>query len=223
MCGIVSYLGFRNAAEILHNALRKLTYRGYDSWGFCLKNGSKIFHVKDVGDIEKLKRIEAPFEANLGIAHTRWATTGKVSKNNAHPHFDEERKIAVVHNGIIENFQELKKELESKGHKFYSETDTEIVCHLIEEYMEEGNDFPEAVRKAFLRLKGRNAIVAMHRDFHGLVAIKRGSPLVVGIKDDGDKEEYFVASDVRAFVEETKKAVFLNDDEMVVVHANENN
>lgn len=222
MCGIIGYFGFRDAAKILHESLKKLTYRGYDSWGICVKNGKEIFHVKDVGDVEKLESIETPFFANLGVGHTRWATTGRVTKINAHPHFNETEDIAVVHNGIIENFQELKKELLKKGHEFKSETDTEVICHLIEEYLKEGNDFPEAVRKAFLRLEGRNAIVAIHRDFHGIVAIKRGSPLVVGIKENGNAHEYFVASDLRAFIHETNKVIFLNDNEMVIIHGYEN-
>ncbi len=218
MCGIIGYIGHKDASQLLHEGLKKLTYRGYDSWGLAIHTGSDIFHVKNVGDIEKLERIEIPFESNVGIAHTRWATAGSVTKENAHPHFNEDKSIAVVHNGIIENFQELKKELEMKGHRFSSETDTEVVCHLIEEYIEEGNDFPEAVRKAFLKLEGRNAIVATHRKFPGLVSIKKGSPLVVGVGDN----EYFVASDIRAFLKHTKRVIFLDDNEMVILNGNEN-
>ncbi len=218
MCGIIGYIGHRSASHILHEGLKKLTYRGYDSWGLAVLTESKILHVKDVGDVDKLEKIEIPARSSIGIAHTRWATTGSVTKENAHPHFNEDGSIAVVHNGIIENFQELKKELEMKGHRFSSETDTEVVCHLIEEYMEEGNDFPEAVRKAFLRLEGRNAIVAMHKEFPGLVAVKKGSPLVIGVGDN----EYFVASDIRAFLNHTKKVIFLDDNEMVILNGNEN-
>lgn len=215
MCGIIGYFGNREAAPILQRGLKKLNYRGYDSWGFGLKNKDKIEIIKDVGDFEQLNEFP-DIKSNCGLSHTRWATTGKVSKGNAHPHTTEDNKIAVVHNGIIENFQELKDDLLNKGHKFKSETDTEIICHLIEEYSK--YEFPEAVRKTFLKLKGRNAVVALHQNFNGLVGIKNGSPLVVGIKNNSGKEEYFIASDPRAFIEETNRVVFLEDNEMVVLN-----
>ncbi len=215
MCGIIGYFGNREAGPILQKGLKKLNYRGYDSWGFGLKNKGKIEIIKDVGDFEKLDNLPN-IKSNCAISHSRWATTGKISKENAHPHTSEDKKIAIVHNGIVENFQELKKELLSKGYKFKSETDTEIICHLIGEYS--GFEFPEAVRKSFLRLKGRNAIVALHQDFSGLVGVKNGSPLILGVKNNPDKEEYFIASDQRAFVDETKKAIFLDDNELVVLN-----
>ena len=218
MCGIFGYVGNNNAVPILKKGLKKLNYRGYDSWGLGLKTRDKIKIIKDVGDFERLE--ETPkIDSNLGISHTRWATMGEISKNNAHPHTNEDNGICVVHNGIIENFRELKEELLNKGHNFKSETDTEIICHLIEEYDE--YKFPEAVRKAFLKLKGRNAIVALHKDFNGLVGVKNGSPLVVGIKNNSGKEEYFIASDHRAFITETNKVIFLNDNELVVLEQNE--
>ncbi len=215
MCGIIGYLGNKEAALVLQKGLRKLNYRGYDSWGFGLKNKHKIEVIKDVGDFEQVEEF-SDVESNCGISHSRWATTGKVSKENAHPHTTEDNKIVIVHNGIVENFQELKANLLSKGHKFKSETDTEIICHLIEEFSE--YEFPEAVRRAFLKLKGRNAVVALHQDFEGLVGVKNGSPLIVGIKNNSDKDEYFIASDSRAFVEETNKVVFLDDNELVVLN-----
>ena len=211
MCGIVGYFGYQNAILILEEGLKKLTYRGYDSWGFSFKDNGKIKVIKDVGDFEKIN-FRNRGNSNIGISHTRWATTGRVSKENAHPHLGCDGKIAVVHNGIIENFQQLKKELIEKGHQFKSETDTEVVCHLIEEYVKE-NEFPEAVRKCFLRLNGRNAIVVMHEDFNGLVGVKNGSPLLVGIGEN----EYFIASDVRAFIDKTKKVIYLDDNNLVVL------
>ncbi len=214
MCGILGYLGNRESVPILQKGLKNLNYRGYDSWGFGLKSKDKIEIIKDVGDFEELKDFPR-IESNCGISHTRWATTGKVSKENAHPHTNEDNKIAVVHNGIIENFQELKKELLSKGYKFKSETDTEIICHLIEEYS--GFEFPEAVRKVFLKLKGRNTVLAIHQDYNYLVGVKSGSPLVLGVKNNKGREEYFIASDSRAFIHETNKVIFLDDNELVVL------
>lgn len=210
MCGIVGYYGNRNASPILKKGLKKLNYRGYDSWGFGFKNGERIEIIKDIGDFEQTKDFPE-IDSNCGISHSRWATTGKVSKENTHPHFTEDKKIALVHNGIVENFQELKSELISKGHKFASETDTEVICHLIEEYLELG--FQEAVRMAFLRLRGRNAIVVMNHDYSGLVGVKSGSPLVVGVGDN----EYFIASDSQAFNSEASKVIFLEDNELVVI------
>jgi glucosamine--fructose-6-phosphate aminotransferase (isomerizing) len=212
MCGIISYFGYGCALTILQQGLKKLTYRGYDSWGIGFKKDGKIKIIKEVGDFEKIN-LKNNVTCNIGISHTRWATTGKVSKENTHPHLDCEGKIAVVHNGIVENFQELKKELTEKGHMFKSETDTEIICHSIEEYMKD-YDLPEAVRRAFLKLKGRNAIVAMSEDFEGLVGVKNGSPLVVGI----GKNEYFVSSDIRAFVNKTRRVIYLDDNSLVVLN-----
>lgn len=211
MCGIFGYFGSRNALPILQQGLKKLIYRGYDSWGLSFKNNGRIKVIKDVGDFEEANLGNSDI-SNVGISHVRWASTGKVSKENAHPHLDCEGKIAVVHNGIIENFQELKKELEERGHKFNSETDTEIICHLIESYVKR-DEFPEAVRKSFLRLKGRNAIVAISEDFDGMVGVKSGSPLIVGL---GDKE-YFISSDVRSFWDKTDKVIYLDDNHLAIL------
>lgn len=210
MCGIVGYYGQRESAPILKKGLRKLNYRGYDSWGFGFKKSMGIHIIKDVGDFEQVKDFPE-VSSTCGISHSRWATTGEVSQKNTHPHTTEDGRIMVVHNGIIENFEELKKELIEKGHKFQSDTDTEVFCHLIEEYLNIG--FPEAVRKAFLRLNGRNAVVAVNYDYPGLIGVKSGSPLVVGV---GEKE-YFIASDIRAFSDETKKVIFLEDNELVLI------
>jgi glutamine---fructose-6-phosphate transaminase (isomerizing) len=209
MCGIVGYFGKQNAVPLLQKGLGRLSYRGYDSWGFGLKEGNSLKIIKEVGDIEKAK-INGTYTANIGIAHTRWATNGEVNQRNSHPHVCSSG-VAVIHNGIVENADELKAEL--SDHTFHSETDTEVIAHLIGTNVKKGMEFPEAVRQAFLRLKGRNAIVAMHKDFDGLVGVKFGSPMVVGIKDD----EYFIGSDIMAFSDETNKVVYLDDNEMVVV------
>ena len=215
MCGILGYIGGGEAVAVLQSGLKKLNYRGYDSWGLGLKTKNKIEIIKNIGDFEQLKNLPK-IKSNCGISHSRWATTGEVSKENAHPHTTENNKIAIVHNGIIENFHELKTELLNKGHKFKSETDTEIICHLIEEYPE--IEFPEAVRKAFLRLKGRNAIVVLNQDLDKLIGVKNGSPLIVGIKNNCDGDEYFIASDFRAFADKTKNAIFLDDNELAVLN-----
>lgn len=211
MCGIIGYMGNGNAGDIVHGGLKKLTYRGYDSWGFGFSGKRGIEIVKDVGDVEKVDAVQTN-GSRIAIGHCRWATHGGVTKENAHPHSSCDGKIAVVHNGIIENFHELKKELLSRGHVFSSETDTEVIAHLIEEYSRE-NEFPEAVKLASARLKGVYSFVAMYSGLHCLVGVKMGSPLVIGIGDG----ESFIASDVMAFLEHTKKAVYLNDGEMAVL------
>jgi glutamine---fructose-6-phosphate transaminase (isomerizing) len=211
MCGIVGYFGNRSAVKILHNGLRNLSYRGYDSWGFGLKENGGIQLIKEVGDVEKAE-IKGDYKANIGVGHTRWATNGGVNQKNCHPHTCS-CGVAVVHNGIVENADELKKELNGH-HKFVSETDTEVIAHLIGEELKKGEDFPEAVRKTFLRLKGRNAIVAIYKGFNGVVGVKNGSPLVVGIKDN----EYFIGSDILAFSQETNKVIYMEDNQMVVMN-----
>ncbi|MBN2094606.1 MAG: class II glutamine amidotransferase [Candidatus Aenigmarchaeota archaeon] len=216
MCGIFGYIGKENAAHHLRKGLVKLSYRGYDSWGFGLKEGNDIKLIKEVGDIENAD-VKLESNAKIGIGHTRWATHGEVTERNCHPHLCSSG-VAVIHNGIVENADELKKELEGR-HKFHSETDTEVIAHLIGDELNAGTDFPEAVRKTFLKLKGRNAIVAMHKYFDGIVGIKSGSPLVVGIKGD----EYFIGSDIQAFAEETDKAIYLDDHEMVVLGSEHEN
>jgi len=210
MCGIVGYFGKQKAVPFLQKGLSRLSYRGYDSWGFGLKEGNSLRIIKEVGDIEKAN-VNGDSQANIGIAHTRWATNGEVNQRNCHPHVCSSG-VAVIHNGIVENADELKAEL--GGHDFQSETDTEVIAHLIGTNIRKGMDFPEAVRQAFLRLEGRNAIVAMHKDFEGLVGVKFGSPMVIGVKEG---EEYFIGSDILAFSDETNKVVYLDDNEMVVV------
>ncbi|HVT01701.1 MAG TPA: glutamine--fructose-6-phosphate transaminase (isomerizing) [Patescibacteria group bacterium] len=212
MCGIFAYIGSKNdAAKTVLSGLKTLEYRGYDSWGIAVKKGDRLEFEKHVGKIGDAKTVLP--ESNLGIGHTRWATHGGVTDTNAHPHLDCNHEIAVIHNGIIENFQELRAELTKKGHKFLSETDTEVVTHLIEEYAKT-EEFTKSVRLAFNRLSGMNAVVAMNGKSEEIVAAKNGSPLVVGIADDG----YLLASDAAGILRYTKKVLFLEDHRMVTLN-----
>ncbi len=210
MCGIIGYVGSRNASGIVIDGLKKLEYRGYDSWGIAIKHGS-IFIRKDVGKISDFDDAASLPVSTVAIGHTRWATHGAVTKANAHPHTCCAGKVAVVHNGIIENFQELRKEL--SHHDFKSETDTEIVSHLIEDNIRAGLDFEKAVLAALRRLEGRFAIVAMYDDSDKVVAARKGSPLTIGV----GKEDYFIASDVPAFLDYTRDVVFMDDGDVAVL------
>lgn len=195
MCGIVGYLGKKKAVPILIDNLKRLEYRGYDSAGVAIVRDSSLVVEKSVGKLSKLETIVIPkdYQATIGIGHTRWATHGKPSDINAHPHTDCKGEIALVHNGIIENYLELKEELIKKGHKFLSETDTEVIVHLVEEYYK--GDLLEAVRSAIKRLEGSYAIaVISSREPERIVVARKYSPLVLGIGDG----EYFVASDIPA-------------------------
>ncbi|MGQ9479373.1 MAG: glutamine--fructose-6-phosphate transaminase (isomerizing) [Thermoproteota archaeon] len=215
MCGIIGYMGRSDASQIVLNGLRHLEYRGYDSVGFAGVLESRLIIKKDTGKVDevhaKLNFLE--HKLNLAVGHTRWATHGRVTKTNAHPHTDCENNVAIVHNGIIENYEELKKELISKGHAFRSKTDSEVIAHLIEEGLKNGAEFEEACFSAFRRLEGAYAILAVKRGEYKIVAIKRGSPLVVGIADHGS----FAASDIPAFLEHTRRVVYLYDYDMVVL------
>lgn len=211
MCGIFGYVGKQNkAADIVFEGLKLLEYRGYDSWGIAVKQGKKLVLEKHVGKIGDAK-VNLP-QSTLGIGHTRWATHGGVTEKNAHPHLDCTKTIAVVHNGIVENFQELKDDLIEKGHKFISETDTEIIPHLIEENLKH-EGFSSSVRDAFNVLKGLNAVVVANAVSKEIIAAKTGSPLIVGIGN----QELFVASDASAIVKHTKEVIFLKDNEMVIL------
>ncbi|MCD6522379.1 MAG: glutamine--fructose-6-phosphate transaminase (isomerizing) [Candidatus Diapherotrites archaeon] len=212
MCGIIGYKGLRNASDVVINGLKRLEYRGYDSWGMALI-GSDMNVVKNVGKIGEVDEINVG-EAHIGIGHTRWSTHGKVNKLNAHPHLSCDKKIAIVHNGIIENYQEMRRYLISKDHVFVSDTDSEVIAHLIEEHMKTV-DFVEAVRRAVNELKGSYAIVAMHKDMKYLVGAKKDSPLVIGVGEN----ELFFASDVPAFLEYTRDVVFMDDGELAVLNS----
>ncbi|EGW41431.1 glutamine--fructose-6-phosphate transaminase (isomerizing) [Desulfosporosinus sp. OT] len=218
MCGIVGYIGKQVAIPILVNGLKKLEYRGYDSAGVAVLDPEKIVVSKSVG---KLVALEEELGDNhsssaIGIGHTRWATHGRPSYVNAHPHGDCNQDFAVVHNGIIENYLELKDGLIEKGHNFVSETDTEVLAHLLEDYYE--GDLEAAVRKVLATIRGSYAMVVLSRqDPDKLVAARKDSPMVVGLGDG----EFFVASDITAILSYTRKVYILDDGEMVVITEDE--
>ncbi len=218
MCGIVGYIGAKDPVEVLIEGLRKLEYRGYDSAGIAVVDGDGRLHVRrapgKLRDLEKVL-VERPIQGRYGIAHTRWATHGRPTEENAHPHRDCTGKIVVIHNGIIENYLELKHALQQKGHRFVTETDTEIVAHALEQQIkDEGCDLAAAFRAVLPRFRGIYALVAISTDAPDtLVAARVGPPLVVGI----GKDEYFVASDIPAILSHTKDVVFMDDYEIVVV------
>lgn len=215
MCGIVGYLGKRSAQEFLLEGLRRLEYRGYDSAGIALVEQGKLKVTRSIGKVSVLEnRLAEKVSASMiGIAHTRWATHGKPSEKNAHPHADCTKRVAVVHNGIIENYRELKEVLEKQGHTFRSETDTEVIAHILEEEMK-SVPFEEAFVKTLKRLRGAYAIVAISAEHPKvMLAARFSSPLVLGI----GAGESFLASDVSALVGDVKRVVYLDDGEMVVL------
>jgi len=220
MCGIVGYVGNRQAGELIIKGLERLEYRGYDSAGLAMINGSlKI--KKGKGKVANLKKMlkKDPFEGTIGIGHTRWATHGAPNDINSHPHVGESGKIALVHNGIIENYNSLKKELQNKGRKFQTDTDTEVVAQLIEEiYQDGGNvDFERAVQLALKQVVGTYGLAILHEDEPDRIIIARkGSPLLLGIGDD----EMFIASDASPIIEYTNRVVYLDDGEMALVTSN---
>ncbi|HUV79660.1 MAG TPA: glutamine--fructose-6-phosphate transaminase (isomerizing) [Candidatus Bathyarchaeia archaeon] len=213
MCGIIGYVGNRKASTILLKGLKNLEYRGYDSAGIAIKHTTGHTQVKkSAGKLEEIER-HLNFESiqgNTGIAHTRWATHGAVTDENAHPHTDCEGKIAIVHNGIIENYRALKERLISKGHSFTSDTDSEVIAHLIEENLSYG--FEDACMKAFSSLEGSYAILALKADEDKIVGARKDSPLVLGIAEHG----IFLASDIPSFLEWTNKAMYLNNYDFII-------
>ncbi len=214
MCGIVGYVGPRKAVPILMEGLRRLEYRGYDSAGIALQETHGLIYEKSAGKISALDKHLAgrTFDSSCGIAHTRWATHGEPNDNNAHPHSDCTGKIAVVHNGIIENFRALRELLTKKGHNFTTDTDTEVVAHLVEEYYE-GN-LVEAVRTALSQVEGTYGIAVLSQDSPDEIVVARnGSPLVVGTGE----HENLVASDVSALLQHTKQVIYLKDHELALV------
>lgn len=213
MCGIVGYVGKKSdCTEFLLEGLKKLEYRGYDSAGIAVAGNRSLKVIKRKGFIRELEPLINPeqLKGSPGIGHTRWATHGEPSDENAHPHISCDGKIALVHNGIIENYQELKQELKAKGHRFTSQTDTEVIVHLIEEYYR--GDLYEAFKEAVSKLQGSFAIAVISADDPNLlIAARYDSPLVVGV----GKNEYYVASDIPAILKNTKKVIILEDGEIV--------
>lgn len=222
MCGIVGYIGKRQASPILLDGLRRLEYRGYDSAGMALQNGKGLEVLRRAGRIENLRQLVAEKSpvSIAGISHTRWATHGAPTDENAHPHCDKSGNLALVHNGVIENYQSLRDSLIADGHVFASETDTEVLAHLIGHFYELGNGeapakkLVSAVQQALSRVKGTYGIAAIHTDCPDvIVGARLGSPLVVGL----GQEEHFLASDVSAIVAHTKEVIYLNDYDVVTI------
>ncbi len=215
MCGIIGYIGPKPVVPVLIDGLRKLEYRGYDSAGVAVVNGHGIDVRRSAGKLANLEQaiVETPIAGIYGLGHTRWATHGRPTEENAHPHRDCTGRIVVVHNGIIENYLELKQELQGQGHAFVTETDTEVVAHLVEAEGR-GDGLEQAVLRAMVRLRGLFAIVLISADDpEKIVAVRNGPPVVVGLGDD----EWFVASDIPAILQHTRDVAFLDDGEMAVV------
>ncbi|MEA2684591.1 MAG: hypothetical protein QOK05_2919 [Chloroflexota bacterium] len=217
MCGIIGYLGEKDAAPIIMDTLKRLEYRGYDSAGVAvLETGAaRPAVIKTAGKVSELEQALAkrkPIHGSLGIGHTRWATHGKPTPTNAHPHWDCQKRIMVIHNGIIENYAELRRELKEKGHKFRTDTDTEVVPHLIESYFK--GDLVEAARQAISRLQGAYSLVIFSRDDPGLlIGARLNAPLMVGL----GKNEWFICSDLTGIIPYTKKALVLGEGQMVAI------
>lgn len=223
MCGIVGYIGRSEAAPILLDGLRRLEYRGYDSAGLALGGDGDLQIRKSAGRIQNLAELLSgqPVRGHCGISHTRWATHGAVTDANAHPHTDQSGHVVLVHNGVIENYLTLREELERAGHVFQSQTDTEVLAHLVGKHAAElgepsADHLVEAIRRALREVQGTYGIAVMHRDVPGLIiGARKGSPLVLGV----GKDENFLASDVAALVSHTRDVVYLNDFEIVLIRA----
>lgn len=218
MCGIVGYIGKQQASNIIIDGLSKLEYRGYDSAGIAVVNGAEVVNfAKKQGRLSRLEEVleASPITGNVGIGHTRWATHGAPSDVNSHPHLNKEETIAVVHNGIIENYMELREMLTAEGYEFKSETDTEVAVHLIDKYYE--GDLLDAVYKAVAQFRGAYALGVVSSHHPGeLVAVRKESPLIVGVGED----EFFIASDVPAILKYTRNVYYLENDEVVYVKDN---
>lgn len=209
MCGIIAYKGAMDAAGIVVEGLKTLEYRGYDSWGIAAKVDGGLRLVRRTGKIEHVNAADLGIRSGMCIGHTRWATTGAVSERNAHPHLSMDGKVAVVHNGIIENYQKIRQNLIRQGYRFSSETDTEVIAQLIQYHMGLGKSFEEAFRLTLLEVEGSFAVVAIGKESDKMMFGRRGSPLCIGL----DEGECFIASDVPAFLAHTRNVVYLDDDE----------
>jgi len=219
MCGIVGYVGGQEAVPVIIEGLRRLEYRGYDSAGIAVVDENGALNLRRAsGKLRNLETVlhERPIAGDFGVGHTRWATHGRPTEENAHPHRDCRGRIVVVHNGIIENYLALKRELQAKGHEFLTETDTEVIAHLIEAELSDGraDNFPDAVRNSLRRLRGIYALAAISADDpHRIVAARLGPPIVIGLADG----EYFVASDIPALLPHTRDMIFLDDGNVAVI------
>lgn len=220
MCGIVAYVGYRQAYPILIKGLKRLEYRGYDSAGIAVLNGDGLSVYKKKGKVTELEEhvIGKNIESTIGIGHTRWATHGEPNDTNAHPHYSASEDLAIIHNGIIENYGALKKDLQNKGHIFKSDTDSEVFIHFIEEIKKSNNcSLEEAVRLALNKVVGAYAIVIMSKSEPNLlIAARKGSPLVVGL----GKNEFFLASDATPIIEYTNEVIYINDHEIAIIRDN---
>ena len=214
MCGIFGYKGKKNAGPILYEGLNRLLYRGYDSWGIAVAKDHTISVEKQVGKISDFKKIKSIPFSHCGIAHTRWATHGNVTVKNAHPHYATNHSFVLAQNGIVENYEELKKTLIAKGYAFISETDTEVIVRLIEDERKKVNDLVLATRNAFQKLTGRNTIILLTAD-GTLIGCRNGSPLVVGL--DSHAEELFISSDVLSFAPHAKEMIMIDNGHMLVI------
>lgn len=218
MCGIFGYVGTNSASERVHNGLQRLEYRGYDSWGIASIVENEIHQYKQVGPISELFENDKRRDSKIGIGHTRWATHGGVSEKNTHPHISSDGKFTLAQNGIVENYQELKKEL-SSNYKFHTETDTEVIVRLIEKEMTKidqkslKDPLFESVRKAFSQLEGRNSIILLDKERNRIIAVRNGSPLVIGVGE----EETIIASDTLSFADRTNKVIEMENLEMVLI------
>ena len=217
MCGIVGYIGEQNCIPILINGLKRLEYRGYDSAGIGFFSNGDTQVIKSKGKVSLLeeKMNSHSFTANLGIGHTRWATHGVPNEINAHPHFNSSNNLLIIHNGIIENYQTLKKSLKNLGYSFISETDSEVIVHLIDNFIQKGNSLLKSVRLALSEVEGTYGLAVIYeKEPDKIIAARKGSPLVLGIGDG----ENFIASDVSAILAHTNQVVYLEDGEIVEVY-----
>ncbi|MBC8066073.1 MAG: class II glutamine amidotransferase, partial [Chlorobia bacterium] len=216
MCGIAGYVGPKQAVGIVFDQLKRLEYRGYDSAGIAIMERDQIKVLKRAGKLSNLGSLldDTPTDAHLAIAHSRWATHGAPTDENAHPHFDAYEQIAIIHNGIIENYLDLKEELAEKGHKFRSQTDTEVAAHIIGEEYNESGPLEEAVKRAVRRLRGAYALVVVSKQEPGkIVAVRNASPLVIGLGDG----ENMLASDIPALLPYTRNVVVLEEDTIAIL------
>src|SRR5258706_707685 len=213
MCGIFGYCGNKtNAAQIVLEGLKRLDYRGYDSWGIAVAANDEVVVEKKAGKISEISDLRNLPSSTVAIAHTRWATTGKVNDVNAHPHLSTDKSFALAQNGIVENYEDLKEELIKKGYNFISETDTEVIVRLIEEKQKIASDLRNAVSLAFEELEGRNTIILITKDKQ-IIAARNGSPLVVGINPE--TSEIFISSDTLSFSSLASKMVVIDNGQMI--------